>query len=78
MPISGSGVGDPNFVLRFSIIVFIGIILFSSVLFWKSQLLFVAEYQDLPVTHEQIRIKKENKLKQQKITANFLKNQAEN
>ncbi len=71
MGLYGSDVKDPNFVLRFSVIVFMSIMAFGSVLFWRSTLLFASEYQDLPVTHEQIRIKNEN-IKKQKSLQNKL------
>lgn len=74
MHIGGTRVSSPNYILRFSVLVFSGIISVSCVLFWKSQLLFAAEYQELPVTHEQIKLKKENKLKQQKMAKGLLKN----
>ena len=74
MALIGSSVNDPNYVLRFSVIVFMGIMAFGSVLFWRSQLLFTADYQEMPLTHEQIRIKKENTQKQQSIQNKLLKN----
>jgi len=74
MGIVGYRVNDPNYVLRFSVIVFMGIMAFGSVLFWRSQLLFTADYQEMPLTHEQLRIKKENTQKQQSIQNKLLKN----
>jgi hypothetical protein len=68
----GSDVRDPNFLLRFSIIVFMGIMAFGSVLFWRSSLLFATEYQELPVTHEQIKIKKENQKKQKTLQSKLI------
>ncbi len=69
----GSDVKDPNFVLRFSLIVFMGIIAFGSVLFWRSSLLFVSQYEDMPVTQQQLKIKKQN-LSKQKVLANKIIN----
>jgi len=51
-----------------------GIMAFGSVLFWRSQLLFAADYQEMPVTHEQMRIKKENTQKRQSIQNKLLNN----
>ncbi len=74
MALIGSRVNDPNYVLRFSVIVFMGIIAFGSLLMWKSQLLFTADYQEMPVTQEQLRVKKENDFKKQSLQNNILKN----
>ncbi len=74
MALIGSSVKDPNYILRFSVIVFMGIIAFGSVLALRSQLLFAADYQEMPVTHEQLRIKKENNLKKQSLQNKVLKN----
>jgi hypothetical protein len=70
----GSGVKDPNYVLRFAVIFFMGVVAFGAVLFWKTQLIFNAEYQEMPTTHEQVKVKKENRLKQQKMQNVLLKN----
>lgn len=75
MPITGYNVGSPNYILRFCLIVFLGVISVSSVLFWRSQLLFASEYQELPVTQAQLKIKKENVKLQKTITSKVLKNQ---
>ena len=72
MALIGSSVRDPNYILRFSVIVFMGIIAVGSVLMWRSALLFASEYQEMPVTHEQIRIKKENEKKQQSLQKKIL------
>ncbi|MEK7161972.1 MAG: hypothetical protein AAB729_04780 [Patescibacteria group bacterium] len=74
MALIGSNVNDPNYVLRFSVIVFMGIMAFGSVLSWRSQLLFAADYQEMPVTHEQLRVKKENNLKKQSLQKKILNN----
>lgn len=71
--LSGSEVSDPNYILRFAVIAFMAVVAFSSVLFWKSQLLFAAEYQEFPVTHQQLKIKKENEQKKKNL-ANKLVN----
>lgn len=63
MPIVGDGVRDPNFRLRFFAIIFIGLIGFGIAMSWRSQILFAAEYQDMPVTHQQIKIRKQNIIK---------------
>lgn len=67
MGILGSQVKEANYILRFSIAAFLIIILFGSILFWKSQLMLAAEYQDMPVTEYQIKIKKENLKKQEQM-----------
>jgi hypothetical protein len=63
----GYQVKDPNFRLRFSLIVIMGLLAFGSILFWRGSVLFAAEYQDLPVTHEQIKIKNSNQKKQKAL-----------
>lgn len=65
----GSGVHDPNFRFRFFFIIFCGIIAWGAINIWKGELLFAAEYQEFPVTHEQRQIVKEN----QAIKNKFLK-----
>ncbi len=72
MALIGSSVRDPNYILRFSVIVFMGVIAVGSVLMWRSALLFASEYQEMPMTHEQIRIKKENEKKQQSLQKKIL------
>jgi hypothetical protein len=62
--LTGSQVSDPNFLLRFALIIFSGTIAFGAVLFWKSQLLLAAEYQEMPTTHKQVKVKKQNIIKQ--------------
>lgn len=69
----GYQVRDPNFRLRFLVIGFMGVLAFGSVMFWKGELLFASEYQDLPVTHQQIKIKNSNLLKQSKMAKKLLK-----
>ena len=71
MPLIGSSVNNPNYLLRFCLLVFVGVISVAVALSWRSQLLFAAEYQDLPVTHQQLKIKKENEKEQLKMVKNF-------
>ncbi len=59
----GSQVRDPNYRLRFFIIMTAGAVAFGAVLSWKSSILFASEYQDMPVTSQQLKIKKENQQK---------------
>jgi len=47
--IAGYRVGDNNFWLRVFIIIFMGIIAFGAVLYWRSQLLLSSEYVDFPM-----------------------------
>ena len=63
MPIVGSAVYDRNFRLRFFVIIVMGIFAFAAVAFWRYELLFAAEYQDMPVTQAQLKVKKENSAK---------------
>lgn len=67
----GSGVRDPNFLLRLSFLVFAGIIAFGSVLFWRTELLFASEYQEMPTTRAQLDVKKANLKKQGKIAERY-------
>ncbi len=69
----GYRVKDLNIRLRFFVIIFMGIIAFGAVLFWKSQLLFVAEYQEFPVTNYQVQRKKQNLLKQMEMQNQLLR-----
>ncbi len=74
MGIVGYGVKDPNYLLRFSIIVFCGIIGFGVALSWRASLLVAADYQDIPVSHEQLKVKKENNLKKQSLQKKIISN----
>jgi len=47
--ITGSDVRDPNFRLRFFVIIFMGVMAFGAVLFWRSKLLLSQEYVDIPI-----------------------------
>jgi hypothetical protein len=70
MGLLGSGVKNPNYILRFSLFVFMGILAMGAVLYWKSQLLLAADYQEFPKTEYQLRIQKQNRqtqLRQQSI-----------
>ena len=67
----GSGVNDPNFLLRFSFLIFAGVIAFGSILFWRSQVLFAAEYQEMPVTRAQLEVKKSNLKIQSKLAERY-------
>lgn len=50
MALQGSGLHDKNARLRFFIYAFMGIMALGSVLYWRTQLLFVSEYdQTVPV-----------------------------
>jgi|GEM_PF-1768985 len=67
MPLYGYQVRDPNIRLRFLVISFMGLMAFGSVMFWRGELLFASEYQDLPVTQEQMKIKNKNIKKQSQL-----------
>jgi hypothetical protein len=71
--LTGYSVKDPNYVLRLVCIVFMGVLAIGSVMFWRSQLLFASEYQEMPVTHQELKVKKENGVKQQKMLAGLQK-----
>lgn len=47
----GNKVKDPNVRLRLLLFFFIGVIAFGSVLYWRSQALVAAEYQDIAAPH---------------------------
>ncbi len=70
----GWGVSDNNIKLRFFIIFFAGIVVLGAILFWKSQLLFVSEYQEFPKTQYQIKTRKQNILKQIELQNQMLEN----
>ena len=63
-------VNDPNYVFRFSLIVFMGIVASGSVLYWKSKLFLASEFQDFPESRQLQEIKKDNRAKQ-KLIQNF-------
>ena len=48
MGMTGSSVSNPNRRLHFFGIVFIGILAFGSVLYWRQKSLVAAEYTDFP------------------------------
>jgi hypothetical protein len=58
----GSGVRDPNLPLRLMLIVFGGILAIGAVSYWRAELYVAADYQPMPVTHQQIKIIDENNL----------------
>ncbi|GEM_PF-5275527 len=47
----GSGVGEGNTRLRLLCIFLAGVVVFASVLYWRAQVMFAAEYQEFP-THQ--------------------------
>lgn len=67
MGLTGSEVNETNFKLRFLVIIVLGILAWGSVMYWKSQELLAAEYQDMPVTKQQLDIKKKNELKKKSL-----------
>lgn len=73
MPLIGSQVSDPNYILRFSVIMVLGMVAFASLLGWRSALFMASEYQEMPITHEQMKIKKENTQRQTKMQTDFQK-----
>lgn len=64
---AGEEVGDPNYLLRFSLIVVFGLFAFGSLILWRGEVLFAADYQAMPVTHQELRIKKHNQSVQEKM-----------
>lgn len=68
--IAGSGVREPNIVLRFCILIFLGTLGMGIALSWRSSLLLASEYQEMPTTKKTLDIKKRNQIKQQKILSN--------
>lgn len=73
MGLSGSRVKDPNYIFRFCLIVFIGILGLGFVVFYNSQVMLVSEYQEMPVTKFQLEKKKENRKTQAEIANQLLK-----
>ncbi len=69
---SGYGVKDPNFSLRFFLIIFSGVAAFGVILFWRSQLFISAEYQEMPTTTKQVQTKKHNQILRQKEAEKML------
>ena len=72
MPLTGSRVKDSNYIFRFSIIAFIGIIAGAGVLYWKSQLLLVSDFKEFPESNQMRQIREENKEKK-KFMEDFTK-----
>lgn len=58
--IAGYRVRDPNYLLRFALLIFAGVSALGAILSWRSQILFTAEYQEMPITQAQLKVKKEN------------------
>ena len=77
MPILGSGVVDTNFRLRFCLIVFCGIIGFGVTMAWRAEVLLAADYQEMPTTHEQLKIKKQNEQKRKSLQEKLIQTQVE-
>lgn len=50
MPIAGYAVGEPNYRLRFLVIVFFGVIMFGMVLFWREQAIYSQDYVEIPAS----------------------------
>ena len=73
--LSGYRVREPNYVLRFAVLIFAGVGALGAILSWRSQILFASEYQELPITQEQLKIRKENQKKkmtlQEKINQKY-------
>jgi hypothetical protein len=49
MGMTGYAVREPNFRLRFFLIVFVGAMAFGTVMYWRSQLLLSQNYVDIPM-----------------------------
>ncbi len=58
----GGSVSDPNLPLRLMLIVFAGILAVGAVSYWRAELYVAADYQPLPVTHQEIKIIDQNNL----------------
>lgn len=63
MAIQGSGLHDPNARLRFLTYIFMGVLAFGSLLYWRTQLLASAEYVDLGSAKKIRTDKSENNLR---------------
>ncbi len=50
----GSGLKDPNVRLRFLVIVFMGVIAFGAVMYWRHVTLISAEYIDLQIPKQKV------------------------
>ncbi len=68
----GNQVKDPNFRLRFFLIVFCGIMGFGITLAWRSALFIASEYQEMPQTKYQLNIRKQNEKKRQSFQNKFI------
>jgi hypothetical protein len=49
MGLTGYAVRDPSFRFRFFLIIFMGIMAFGAVMYWRSKLLLSQEYVDVPM-----------------------------
>ncbi len=64
MGLQGSGLHDKNVRLRFLVYIFMGVIALGSILYWRTQLIVVAEYdQTIPVPKATARQSSADKLK---------------
>lgn len=71
--LTGNRIKEPNFVLRFCVIIFLGGLGFAIALSWRASLLMAVEYQELPISKKMWEIKKKNELKQLQIQSHGLK-----
>lgn len=56
MGIQGSGLSDKNVRLRFLTYLFMGVVAFGAVLYWRSQAMVAAEYVEFDIPkHDKIR-----------------------
>ena len=63
----GDAVSDGNIRLRFCVIVFLAVMGFALALEWRSNILVASEYQDIPTSHERVKVKNQNLKFQKKI-----------
>ena len=77
MQLLGSQVKDPNYIFRFCLIVFIGILGLGFAVVYNSQAVLVSEYQEMPVTRFQLEKKKENRKTQAEMANQLLKKELE-
>jgi hypothetical protein len=63
MGIQGTGLADKNIRLRFFSFIFMGIIAFGAVLYWRQQTLVSAEYAEPPVQGRNKFIKNDSALR---------------
>lgn len=65
--LAGYRVRDPNYIFRFAFIIFAGVAALGAVLSWRSQILFASEYQEMPTTQAQLRLRKDNQQKRMSL-----------